>query len=420
MKSGIISTMWQGIKNIYHLFTAYIANVYYGFPGKKLIVIGVTGTSGKTTTTHMIFEVLKAAGYKVSLLSTIKAIVGNKEYDTGFHVTTPSPHILPRFLKEAVENGDTHFVLEASSHSLDQNRVAFIHFRVGVLTSLAHEHLDYHKTFIEYAKAKFTLLHAADSAVLPYGSIPDDLKPHVSFERIKRKMRTFGLINGDETQKNWQLKLMPNTDFNLLNGLAAAAAASLVGVPKEKIKRALSAFPSLPGRYEEIKTQRSFRVIVDFAHKPDALEQVLITTRKELKKGGRIIALFGCASERDVLKRPIMGEISGRLAEITILTDEDPRFEDSIKVINEIASGCLAAGAKEDFADSKTLVDEASKRHIFIKISNRTDAIQFAIRIAQKNDIVLFCGKGHEKSINYKGVETPWSEHRVVREALKV
>src|SRR5205809_3867083 len=159
--------MWQGCKNIYHLVTSFLANVYYGFPGQKLIVIGVTGTSGKTTTAHMIYEVLKSAGKKVALLSTIQAVIGGKAYDTGFHVTTPDPQRLPKYLKKAIDAGDEYAVIEVSSHALDQNRAAFVNFKIGVLTTLAHEHLDYHKTLENYAKAKFKLLQAAEIAVMP-------------------------------------------------------------------------------------------------------------------------------------------------------------------------------------------------------------------------------------------------------------
>lgn len=410
--------MWQGLKNIYHFFVAFLANVWYGFSSRKLTVIGVTGTSGKTTTTHMIYEILKEAGYKVSLLSTIKAVIGGKEYDTGFHVTTPDPHVLPKFLKIAVQNGDTHFVLEVSSHALDQNRAAFVRFSVGVLTTLAHEHLDYHKTFANYARAKFKLLHASKTAVLPRVGISEEVKQAVEYSHLRGKVETFGLAQGDETQKKWQLRLKSKAEFNVLNGLAAAAAADAVGVSKEVIQKALSRFSSIPGRYEEIPTGKEFRVIIDFAHKPDALEAALISARNEVKGNGRIIAMYGCASQRDVLKRPMMGAISARLAEITVLTDEDPRHEDPLKIINEIAQGCVRGGAQEAHILHPTSYSMA--KNIFFKIPNRKEAIEFIIqKLAKKGDIILLCGKGHEQSMNYNGTELPWSEHNAVKEALK-
>jgi len=176
--------MWQSCKNYYHLVTAFLANLCYGFPSRKLTIIGITGTSGKSTTTHMIYEILKSAGYKVSLLSTVKGVIGGKEYDTGFHVTTPDPHNLPKYLRQAVDHGDTYFVLEVSSHALDQNRAAFVNFKVGILTSLAHEHLDYHKTMAEYAKAKFKLLHNAEFAVVPAVGLSSELKKAVGYDSL--------------------------------------------------------------------------------------------------------------------------------------------------------------------------------------------------------------------------------------------
>lgn len=424
--------MWQQIKNIYHLIVAFLAQAWYGFPGNELTIIGVTGTSGKTTTTHMIYHVLKTAGYNVSMLSTIQAIVGGKTYDTGFHVTTPDPHVLPHFLKKAVDNGDKYFVLEVSSHALDQNRAAFIPFRIGVLTTLAHEHLDYHKTFVNYAKAKFMLLHAAQKAVIPHNGVPNEVKDAVEFNKLINKIITFGIDKGDQTQKKWQLKLQIPGDFNIKNALAAATVATLLGVSIKTIKSALALFTAIPGRFEEIKTGKSFRAIIDFAHKPDALEGVLNASRFEVKKNGRIIVMFGCASQRDTLKRPIMGEIAGRLADVTVLTDEDPRYEDPMKIINDIAKGCERAGAKEvPFNSHPELVsgsrempkqvrhDKENKKNRYFKIPNRKEAIEFVIqKLAKPGDIILLCGKGHEQSMNYKGVEQPWSEQNVVKDAL--
>jgi UDP-N-acetylmuramoyl-L-alanyl-D-glutamate--2,6-diaminopimelate ligase len=383
-----------------------------------LTIIGITGTSGKSTTTHMIYEILKHAGYKVSLLSTVKAIIGGVDYDTGFHVTTPDPHNLPKYLKQAVDNGDTYFVLETSSHALDQNRAAFVQFEVGVLTTLAHEHLDYHKTMQNYAKAKFKLLHQAKKAVAPAVGLNEEIKQAVHFEMLHNKLTTFGLEKGDVNQRKWQLDLPMPGDFNMLDALAAAAATQLVGVKKESIKSALKQFKGLQGRFEEIPTGQNFRVVIDFAHKPDALEGVIQAARTQLKGKGRVIVMYGCASQRDTLKRPIMGEISGRSAEITVFSDEDPRFEDPMKIINEMAAGAEKAGAKE-MKKTKAKAGEFNGNKYF-KISDRKEAITFIItKLARKDDIILLCGKGHEASMNYNGKELPYSEHKAVQDALK-
>lgn len=422
--------MWQKSKNIYHLLVSFLANVYYGFPGKKLTIIGITGTSGKTTTAHMVYEIVKSAGYKVSLLSSIKAIIHGEEFDTGFHVTTPDPHTLPKYLRKAVDAGDRYFVLEVSSHALDQNRAAFVHFRVGVLTTLAHEHLDYHKTFFNYAKAKFKLLHAANTAIIPISLFKGEeenksvgkinnkqVKDLIRYNHLENKLITFGLDKGDQTQKKWNFHLLLPGDYNIMNALAAASVGECLKIPHKVIKESLEKFSAIPGRFEEIKNDKGFRIIIDFAHKPDALLGILQTAKKEISKNGRVIVMYGCASQRDVLKRPIMGKISGELADITVLTDEDPRFEEPIKIINEIAEGCLQAGAKE--YQISNIKDHISKHQLFFKIPNRQEAINFIIRnLAKRGDIILLCGKGHEKSMNYNGIETPWNEHEAVKKAL--
>lgn len=425
--------MWQNLKNIYHWLQALVAHTYYGFPAKKLKVVGVTGTSGKTTTTLMIYEVLKSAGLKVSVLCTLKAVIGGKEYDTGFHVTTPDPHVLPKFLKEAVDHGDEYFILEVSSHGLDQNRVALVPFIIGVLTSLAHEHLDYHKTMENYAKAKFKLLHSADKVILPFGTPDDNLKNAVQFAALKNKIATFGLNSGDFTQEAWKLRLHLRGDYNITNALAAAAACFQLNIDKKQIKTTLENFYGIPGRFEEIANKRGVKIIIDFAHKPDALEAVLRLASGIVKQDQRIICMFGCASERDTLKRPMMGEISAKFADFTVLTDEDPRREDPMKIINEIAEGCENAGAIEknvilsDSEESKkrkdpflSKADQDDNKHVYFKIPDRLQAIDFIInQVAKKGDLILLCGKGHEQSMNYHGIEKPWSEHEAVKQALR-
>lgn len=410
--------MWQSLKNIYHLIIAFFSNLYYGFPASKLIVIGVTGTDGKTTTTHMIYEILVAAGKKTSMISTVKAIIGGREHDTGFHVTTPDPHVLPSYLKKAVDNGDEYFVLEISSHALDQNRAGFVQFAVGVLTTLTHEHLDYHKTFENYALAKFKLLNGAKKViVIPQHGIPKNVLHYLDLASTWRQVVTFGLTTGDETQKKWNFKLKIPGDYNIANALAAAAATKTLGISKEVIKKELEQFPGIAGRFEEValRPPRPFRVIIDFAHKPNALEKVLVTARSQMGGKGRLIVMYGAASERDRLKRPMMGKISGRLADITVLTDEDPRWEDSIAIIDEIASGCKKAGAIDVTAGKKI----PNGKHVFFKIPNRRMAIEFILQeLAEDNDVVLLCGKGHEKSVNYRGVEEPWDEYEVVKKSF--
>lgn len=379
-----------------HFPEALVASVRYGFPGRKLRVIGVTGTDGKTTTVNMIYKILKDAGKKVSMISTINAVVAGKVYDTGFHVTSPDRGDVQSFLSQSVSHQDEFMVLEVTSHGLAQFRVWGIPFEVGVLTNVTHEHLDYHKTFANYFQTKMKLIKVAK-----VGIINQSLRGERGNMGDKRKrLVSFGLHKGDFNQEKLKLKLKLPGEYNIENALAALAVTTELGIDPKIARKTLESFSGLNGRMEEIKNNRGIKVVVDFAHTPNALEQALQTLRKETK--GKLIAVFGAASERDVAKRPLMGEISSKLADITILTDEDPRFEDRSKIINHIASGMKGA---------------AEGRNLF-KEPDRKKAIKMALAIAKKGDTVGIFGKGHEKSMNYLGKEKPWSDQEAVKEVL--
>lgn len=381
-----------------HFPKAVLANFKYGFPGKKLHVIGVTGTDGKTTTVSMIYHILKDAGKKVAMVSTINAVVGEKQYDTGFHVTTPSPHLIQRFLKEALKAGSEYLVLEVTSHSLDQFRVWGIKFDVGVITNVTHEHLDYHKTFENYLLAKAKLIRGAKVVILNY----DDPNFNRLCKMAPGRVVSFGLDKkADVNQGNFSLKLKIPGEYNLQNALAAAAVADYMGVARESIKKSLEDFSNLKGRMEEVENGRGIRVVVDFAHTPNGLENALKVLRKETK--GRVMAVFGTASERDLKKRPLMGKIAGKLADIIVLTDEDPRFEDRLKIIEEIAEGVR----RTDF----------NVNNLFIE-PDREKAIALAISKSKRGDTVGIFGKGHEKSMNYQGIEKSWSDRDAALKGL--
>lgn len=383
-----------------HLPTAVIANAKYKFPSQGLIVIGVTGTDGKTTTVNMIYQILKTAGFKVSMISTINAVIGNKEYDTGFHVTNLSPMMLQRYIALARKAGSKYLVLEVTSHGLDQNRVWGIKFDIGVITNITHEHLDYHKTMANYIKAKTKLIKNVKYAVLN----KEDSNYKKLTKKTSGKVISFGKKrDADVNIHNTPIKLKIPGEYNILNSLAAAAVCSQLGVSKQTIISTLSKFGSLPGRMEEVKNNKGIKVVVDFAHTPNALEEALETLKKQTK--GKLIAVFGAAAERDVKKRPVMGAISAKLADITILTDEDPRFEDRNKIIDEIEYGAVAHGAKL----AKTLFREP----------DRGEAIKLAVKLSKKGDTIGIFGKGHEKSMNYKGVEKSWSDKEAVLKALR-
>lgn len=384
-----------------HLPTAVVANLKYRFPSNKIKVIGVTGTDGKTTTTNMIYQILKKSGRKVSMVSTINAEIAGKSYDTGFHVTNPDPMMLQKFIRQAVNQGDEYLVLEVTSHGLDQFRSWGVNFEVGVITNITHEHLDYHKTWENYFLAKAKLLKNVKVAVL------NSDEKH--FSRLKKlttgKIVSFGFSKeADFNPEKFKLQLGIPGDHNLLNALAAAAVVRQLGIALETIKIILKDFKSLEGRMEEITNNRGIKVIVDFAHTPFALEQALKTLRLQTK--GRVISVFGCAGYRDEQKRPLMGEISARLADLTVITAEDPRG--LIEQINrEILTGAEKAGGKIG-------------QNVFVE-NNRQQAIGLAInKLAKKGDIVGVFGKGHEKSNNLDGKnEVPWSDQKAVQEALK-
>lgn len=389
--------MWQDLKNIYHLIQSISANIVYNYPSKGLKVIGVTGTDGKTTTSSMIYHILKTAGYKVALISTVAAIIDGKVFDTGFHVTTPDSFAIQSYIRNAKKAGVKYLIIETTSIGLHQNRVHGINFDIGVLTNITNEHLDYHKTYERLVKAKAILFQIAQTAVIN----ADDksfsfIAPYVK----NKKVISYGLKK--DTTVNpamFPFKINLVGGFNIYNALAAIAAARETGIKDSIIRNALLSFSAPIGR-EEIVYNKDFKVIIDFAHTPGSFLAVLPEIYK--MKTGRLIHVFGCAGQRDKYKRPEMGKISSSFSDVIILTAEDPRKEDVEKIINEIQQG---------------IVEKFDRKNLF-SIKDRKDAIFKAISIAKKGDVVLITGKGHEASMNYGNGEEPWSEYEAVREAL--
>jgi UDP-N-acetylmuramoyl-L-alanyl-D-glutamate--2,6-diaminopimelate ligase len=396
-KSNVI----RALKNIAHLLNAFAACVVYRFPGKKITVIGITGTDGKTTTTHLTYEILKTAGKRVSMVSSVYGLIGGEEFDTGFHVTTPNPWFVQKSLRRAVDSGDDYFVLEVTSHGLDQNRVWGIPFAYGVLTNVTHEHLDYHKTYENYVKTKAKLL--ARSRVRVVNCEDESYSLITSGEKII----TYGLQKGDVTFLKFPFTTPLPGEYNKLNCLAASAVAKGLGISDEIIKKALRNFTGITGRFERIDTKRGFDVIIDFAHTPNALINVLSALRAKTK--GNIIHIFGCAGLRDQAKRPMMGAASAKYANITIVTEEDYRTEDIDEINKQIEKGY-----REELKAQNSKIKEIK----LLKINNRQDAVNKAISLAKKGDVVIMTGKGHEKSLCRGKVEYPWSEHEAVRTAL--
>ena len=388
----------QIINNFYHFPKAVLANILYGFPTRGLKVIGVTGTDGKTTTTNMIYQILKMSGKKASMVSTVNAIVGGKSYDTGFHVTSPDPFTVQKFAKQAKDKGDEFLVLEVTSHALDQNRFWGIKFDVGVITNITHEHLDYHKTFDNYFQTKARLIKNVKFAVINQ-NLRSTFRDQTSAQLI-----TFGLDKGDFNQQDLKLKLKIPGDFNIENALAALAVAFGLNIDKKVAQKSLENFSNIRGRMEFIKNNRGIKIVVDFAHTPNGLEQALKTLRSQTSPG-RLISLIGCEGYRDVGKRALMGEIAIKLSNYVIITSVDPRGQ--LKIINsQIISGAKKMGGQEGM-------------NLFV-IDDRQSAIDFAInKLAKKEDTVGIFGKGHESSMNLDGKgEIPWSDFEAVRKVL--
>ncbi|MCA9392149.1 UDP-N-acetylmuramoyl-L-alanyl-D-glutamate--2,6-diaminopimelate ligase [candidate division WWE3 bacterium] len=368
------------IKNIYHRIRAVIAQVYFGFPSKKLKVIGITGTDGKTTTCFYLYNILKAAGYKVAVVTTIEARFGDEVVDTGLHVTNPDAWKLRQLLWRIVYNGMEYAILEVTSHGIDQGRVYGIKFDVTGLTNITHEHLDYHGTFEKYKKTKMDFVHSGKSSFVS-DDVPDSI------------------LEGVEVK-------MPG-DYNRKNAKLAAAIAKDLGASNDAVKTGIEAMTFLPGRMQVVYDSE-FKVIIDFAHTPNGLESLLTSVREmAASKDGRVITVFGSAGKRDVSKRPLMGEVVGKLSDLAVITAEDPRNESVRDISEQIATGALKLGKVKD-------------EDLFL-ISDRKEAINFAVNnLAQPNDIVVVAGKGHEKSMNYGQGEEPWDDVEVVKEVLEL
>ncbi len=429
----------QSIKNIYHLFQAILANVWYGFPSRRLKVIGVTGTNGKTTTTQMIARILEETGHKIAVTSTINFRIGEREWVNDTKLTTLSIFGLQKHLRMAADEGCEYAVVEITSHALDQNRVWGTNFSVAAVTNVTREHLDYHGTMEKYAKAKEKLFAMAAKnkngvAVVNLGmegaeeflkypvkkkygycikyrvsSIEYEGVEIVEAENIKLDIHNTQytilppgarLADGGNTQ----FTLNVPGEFNIENALAATCVGLSQDIPLEKISEALAKIKSVPGRMECIENDRGFEIIVDYAVTPDSLQK-LYDHVGEFKKGsGRIIAVFGSCGERDRGKRPIMGKIVGKAADFTIVTNEDPYNEDPQQIIDEVFEG--VSNYRKENMNAWRILD-------------RREAIKKALRIAKPGDILVVTGKGAEETMAIGKKRIPWNDPKVIREVLR-
>lgn len=390
--------MWQKTKNLYHLLVAILANTYFLFPGRQLKVIGITGTDGKTTTTSLIYHILKTAGKQVSLISTVAAYIGDATYDTGFHVTNPSSLPLQRFLRNIAKLAKTkeenYLVLEVTSHGIDQNRIWGIPFFIAGLTNISHEHLDYHKTYDNYLQTKARLLKKAEKVVIN--------KDDMSYEKIlpflqEKKITTYGFKKADITLETVRFQTALPGEYNQYNCLLAVAITRELGISDEKIQEGIKSFVPPRGR-AEVVYDKNFSVMVDFAHTPNAFAQLLPAIKSKTK--GKLIHVFGSAGLRDQTKRPLMGKASAEFADTIILTAEDPRTEKVEDINTQIKMGIT------------------KKKEVY-EVPDRQKAITKAIALAQKGDYIVITGKAHERSMNYGNGEIPWSDYDAIEKALK-
>jgi UDP-N-acetylmuramoyl-L-alanyl-D-glutamate--2,6-diaminopimelate ligase len=408
---------------------AFLAAAFYAYPARQLVVIGVTGTDGKTTTSNLIFQILKRAGLRAGMISTVSAVIGDEELDTGFHVTTPEAPDVQRYLARMVEAGLTHVVLESTSHGLAQQRVTACEFDIGVVTNITHEHLDYHGSYEAYRQAKARLFTGlAQTGPKGNGRPPLAVlnRDDQSYEYLQQvapvRQCSYSLRPGadvwaediyqDEdglrfTAKGSGFSFPVSSvlvgDYNISNCLAAIAASVIgLGIPPEAVAQGLARMRGVPGRMEKIDLGQDFSAIVDFAHTPNALKVTLQTARK--MTDGRVIAVFGSAGLRDRAKRRMMAEVSAGLADLTILTAEDPRTEDIDAILAEMAEAAQSGGGVEG--------------QTFYQVPDRGDALRLAVNLARPGDLVISCGKGHEQSMCFGTTEYPWDDRIALRAAL--
>ncbi len=410
----------------------FLAAAYHGFPSRRLRVVGVTGTDGKTTTSTLIHSVLRLAlEGRAGLISTVAADLGDREVDTGLHVTTPGAPQIQALLAQMVANGLTHCVLEMTSHGLAQGRLNGVDVDVAVLTNLTHEHLDFHGSFAAYRAAKGRLfemlmqserkpgqdkvavINGDDPSAEYFAAIPADhvirygLGERADLRATEITMlpwaTEFALTDGgDLAIETYGLPLVGR--YNVLNALAAIGACRALGIDPLSVQQGIGSLLPIPGRMERIDAGQAFLAIVDFAHTPNALTNALEAARTMVDTGGRVIAIIGSAGLRDHEKRRLMPEIAVKLADFTILTAEDPRSESLDDILQTMAEAATGAGGVEGGT--------------FARVPDRGEALYRACQMAKVGDVVIACGKGHERSMAFGKVEYPWDDREALAAAI--
>lgn len=389
-----------------------MAQCFYGYPAREMTGVGITGTKGKTTTAFLVRAIARAAGHKVGLMGTVANFIGDKEEPST--LTTPDPIDEQALLRRMRDAGCDFFVMEVSAHALDLRKLVGMRFAQGVFTNFSQDHLDYFGTMETYRRAKEKFF---DPAYLEHAvvNLDDEASSHM-LGRVPAT--TFGVARPADAYANdieihesgvsyllsWKNERIPlhlqiSGIFNVYNSMAAAVACLELGMKPEEVKAGLESVTVVPGRIEPLPTRTPYRVILDYAHSPASLENILTTIREFTR--GRLICLFGCGGGRDKEKRPIMGEISGRLSDFTILTSDNPRLEDPGEILRQIEAGIRETKAP------------------YVVIENRRQAIRYALTHARAGDVIVLAGKGHETYQDVGGRKLPFDEKVVVRELLE-
>jgi UDP-N-acetylmuramoyl-L-alanyl-D-glutamate--2,6-diaminopimelate ligase len=389
-----------------------MAHNFFGQPSEKLKLIGVTGTNGKTTIVTLLYKLFSSLGYTCGMLSTVQNHIG-KTILAATH-TTPDPISLNQLLHDMLKAGCTHVFMETSSHAIHQHRIDGLYYTGGIFSNITHDHLDYHKTFDEYIRVKKLFFDGLSSAAFAITNA-DDKRGEVMLQNTAASKYTYSL----KTTADFKGKILENNltglvmlvndqevhfrligEFNAYNLLAVFGAAICLGEEKAEILRNLSVLSGAEGRFEYMISPKEKIVgIVDYAHTPDALENVLSTIHKLRKKDERIITVVGCGGDRDKKKRPIMGEVACQLSDRVVFTSDNPRSEEPEVILQDMEEGLNTTARKK-----------------FISVTDRREAIKTAVNLSKPSDIVLVAGKGHEKYQEIKGVKYPFDDKVVLRE----
>lgn len=393
---------------------ALIASEWYGNPSERLQLVGVTGTNGKTTVASLLYGLFRHLGFRAGLLSTVSNYVNDEKYPTTH--TTLDPITLNSFLRKMVDAGCTHAFMEVSSHAIHQKRVHGLHFAGGIFTNLTQDHLDYHKNMLEYRNVKKSFFDSLPSEAFALTNI-DDKNGQVMVQNTKAKIYTYSVKNMADFKARIFEKHFEGTDieidgkhltvqfvgvFNVYNLLAVYGASRLLGLDEEDVLKTLSVLKPVAGRFQTLHSPKGFTAIVDYAHTPDAITNVLNAIHEVLDRKGSVITVVGCGGNRDKTKRPIMAREAVKLSDRVIFTSDNPRFEEPEDILNDMLAGL----SEEEKADTLTIVD-------------RREAIKTACALAKKGDVVLIAGKGHEDYQEVKGVKHHFDDREEVEKIFK-